>query len=34
MHKAIHQTDDRDKLYLLRKGGERRLTSINDSMDG
>ena len=32
MHKALHPRNDRDRLYLPRKGG-RGLTSIEDSVD-
>ena len=33
MHKAWRLTDDVDKLYVPRKEGGRRLTSIRDSID-
>ena len=32
MHKALHPRDDRDKLYVSRKGG-RGFVSIQDSID-
>ena len=33
MHKALHPTDDVDRLYVPRKEGERGLASIEDSVD-
>ena len=33
MHKALHQRDDVDRLYLSRKDGGRGLASIEDSVD-
>ena len=33
MHKALHPRDDVDRLYVSRKGGERELASIEDSVD-
>ena len=33
MHKALHPRDDVDRLYVPRKEGGRRLTSIEDSVD-
>ena len=33
MHKALHSRDDVDRLYVSRKEGGRRLTSIEDSVD-
>ena len=33
MHKALHPRDDIDRFYVLRKEGERGLTSIEDTVD-
>ena len=33
MHKALHPIDGIDILYVTRKGGERRFTSIKECMD-
>ena len=33
MPKALHPSDDVDKLYVSRKEGGRRLASIQDSVD-
>ena len=33
MHKALHQRDDIDRLYVSRKEGGRGLASIEDSVD-
>ena len=33
MHKALHQRDDVDRLYISRKEGGRGLASIEDSVD-
>ena len=33
MHKALHPTDDVDRLYVPRKEGGGGLTSIEDSVD-
>ena len=33
MHKALHPSDDVDRLYVSRKEGGRRLASIEDSVD-
>ena len=33
MHKALHRRDDVDRLYVSRKEGGKRLTSIEDSVD-
>ena len=33
MHKALHPTDDADKLYVSRKEGGGVLASIQDSVD-
>ena len=33
LHKALHHRDDIDRLYVSRKEGGRRLTSIEDSVD-
>ena len=33
MHKALHPRDDIDRLYVSRKEGERKLASIEDSVD-
>ena len=33
MHKTLHPKDDNDRLYVPRKEGGRRLTSIEDSVD-
>ena len=33
MHNALHPGDDADRLYVPRKEGERRLASIEDSVD-
>ena len=34
MYKALHQRDIIDRLYVSRKEGGKRLTSIEDSVDG
>ena len=33
MHKSLHPRDDVDRLYVSRKGAERGLASIQDSVD-
>ena len=33
MHKALHHRDDVDRLYVLRKEGERGLASTEDNVD-
>ena len=33
MHMALHPRDDVDRLYVLRKWGERGLASIEDGVD-
>ena len=33
MHKALHQRDGIDRLYVSRKEGGRGLTNIEDSVD-
>ena len=33
IHKALHPRDDVDRLYVSRKGGERGLASIEDTVD-
>ena len=33
MHKALHPSDDVDRLYVSRKEGRRGFTSIEDSVD-
>ena len=33
MHKALHPTDDADRLYVSRKEGGGVLASIKDSVD-
>ena len=33
MHKALHPTDDANRLYVSRKGGGGVLASIKDSVD-
>ena len=33
MHKALHPTDDADRLYVSRKEGVGVLASIQDSVD-
>ena len=33
MHKALHPTEDIDRLYVPRKKGQRGLTSIEDSVN-
>ena len=33
MHKALHPTDDSDRLYVSRKEGGGVLVSIQDSVD-
>ena len=33
MHKALHPTDDVDRLYISRKEGGRGLANIEDSID-
>ena len=33
IHKALYPRDDVDRLYVPRKEGERRLASIEDSVD-
>ena len=33
MHKALHPTDDADRLYVSRKEGGGELANIQDSVD-
>ena len=33
LHKALHPKDKIDRLYVSRKGGGRRRTSIKDAVD-
>ena len=33
MHKGLHPSDDKDRLYVSRKEGERGLTNVKDCVD-